>query len=82
MLFEEAIEKIGAQTPIGSKLNTEQWREVPLALRENAFFSATIEDARFLQSGKNLLGDFLSGAREKLPNGQTALKAGSRAEFV
>lgn len=82
MLFTEAIEKIGGQTPIGSALNTEQWREVPAALRENAFFSATIEDVRFLQGAKDVIGDFLSGNKATLESGETILKAGSRAEFV
>ncbi|HMJ88988.1 MAG TPA: hypothetical protein VK530_04195 [Candidatus Acidoferrum sp.] len=82
MLFTEAIEKLDSQSPIASRLNTEQWRTLPAALRENAFFSATIENARFLQKGRDFIGDFLSGARETLPNGDTMLKAGSRAEFV
>lgn len=82
MPFTEAVEKLGDKTPIGSALKSSQWREVPVALRERAMFSATIENARFLQRAKDTLGDFLTGAREQLPFGEVALKAGSRADFV
>lgn len=84
--FEEAIKKVGDKTPIGSKLNSEQWLQLPVALREAAFFSATIEDVRFLQRGRNDITDFLAGSREWVegPDGQRrlALKTGSRADFV
>ncbi len=84
--FSEAVDKLGARSPIGAKLTSEEWQRVPLALRERAFFSATIENTRFLQQSRDLLTDFLTGAREEvtLPDGTvtTALKTGSRADFV
>ncbi|HTD67021.1 MAG TPA: hypothetical protein VK846_10880 [Candidatus Limnocylindria bacterium] len=84
--FDEAIETIGKRSPIGSKLNSSEWAAVPVELRARAFFSSQVENVRFLQRGKDTITDFLSGAREKVidPYGreQTALKAGSRAEFV
>jgi len=80
--FAEAIQKLGARTPIGSDLTSAQWRDVPVALRERALFSSQVESLRFLQRAKDHVGDFLTGAREVLPDGQTALKLGSRAEFV
>lgn len=80
--FSEAVQKLGSRSPIGSTLNSAEWRDVPLALRERAFFSSEIENVRFLQRAKDLLADFQSGAREVLPDGQTALKVGSRADFV
>lgn len=84
--FEEAIQKIATKTTIGSKLNSREWADVPVALRERAFFSSRVESSRFLQSSRDALRDFLSSAREKvtLPNGTetTALKVGSRADFV
>lgn len=82
MRFDEAVDKIGGQTIVGSTLNTEQWREVPIGLRDNAFFSATVENARFLQRAKDTLGDFLTGAKETLANGETLFKAGGRSDFV
>lgn len=86
MPFVEAAQKLGGRSPIGSKLNSQEWSNVPLALRERAIFSATIENVRFLQRGKDALGDFLASAREEitLPDGTLtqALKVGSRAQFI
>ncbi len=80
--FTEAVQKLGSRSVIGSKLDSADWREMPLALADRAFFSSQIESVRLLQAMKDGLGDFLTGAREVLPDGQTALKLGSRAEFV
>ncbi len=80
--YTEALQKLGARSPIGSLLNSEQWKTVPLALRERAFFSSTIENIRFLQRARDAIADFLSGARETLPTGEVALATGSRSEFV
>lgn len=44
-----AVEKIRAKTPIGSPLNSAEWADIPLALRERAQFSSKIENLRFLQ---------------------------------
>jgi hypothetical protein len=55
---------------------------VPVALRERAFFSSQVENARFLQRARDTITDFMTGARETLPDGQTMLKTGSRAAFV
>ena len=80
--FQEAIDKLGERSIIGSKLTSAEWSDVPLALRERAFFSSTIESVRFLQRGRDGIMDFLTGNKETLENGQPALKTGSRAQFV
>jgi hypothetical protein len=84
--FQEAIDKLGRKSIIGSALNSEQWSRVDAAILDRSFISATIENVRFLQRGKDSLGDFLDGAREviTLPDGTntTVLKTGSRAAFV
>ncbi len=84
--FNEAVEKIGEKSVIGSKLKSSEWSEMPLALRDRAFFSATIESVRFLQEAKNFIGDFQTGAKEEVigPDGieRSGLKAGSRSQFV
>lgn len=80
--FEEAITKLGTRGSIGSDLTSSQWRDVPVGLRERAFFSARVESVRFLDRTKGMLQDFLSGNRETLPSGATALKVGGRAKFV
>jgi len=80
--FTEALDKLGAKTVVTSGLDSMQWSAVPVALRERAFRSSTIESARFLQRGRDALTDFLAGARETLPNGEIALKTGSRSQFI
>ncbi len=84
--FTEAIKKLGERNVVTSTLDSLAWSAVPTALRERALFSATIENARFLQRAKDALMDWLSGAIETvtLPDGSTttALAMGSRAQFV
>lgn len=80
--FEEAVAKLGDRSVIGSWLKSTEWAGVPVALRDRAYFSATVESVRVLQRGRDMINDFLTGVREILPNGEVALKAGSRQEFV
>lgn len=84
--FKEAVEKLGKKSVIGSKLKAGEWAQVPLALRDRAFFSSRIESVRFLQGAKDFIDSFLQGATEEIegPDGNvhTGLKAGSRAQFV
>lgn len=80
--FAEAVAKLGSKSPIGSQLNSLQWGAVPVALRERAFFSSTIENVRFLQRAKDSISDFLNSATETTESGETALKTGSRADFI
>lgn len=76
--FNEAVDKLGEKSIIGSKLNSAEWADVPVGLRERAFFSSTVENARFLQRSKDFIGNFLTGVRED----GGALAAGSRSQFV
>lgn len=80
--FDEAVDKLGQRSLIGSALRSDEWRDVPVQLRERAFFSSQVENLRFLQRARNGLADFLQSNRETLPNGKTALKTGGRADFV
>lgn len=80
--FDEALDKIGRRSPIGSTLSSSEWADVPVELRELASFSSRVESARVLQRGQDSITDFLAANREVLPDGQVALKTGSRAEFV
>lgn len=82
MPFAEAIDKLGAQSPIGAALSSSEWSDLPVELRENAFFSANVESVRFLQSAKDSLNDFISGNVKTLPDGQTLLATGGRSAFV
>lgn len=77
--FKEAIAKLGSRSPIGARLSSGQWSNLPLALRDRAFFSAHVESVRFLQDMKNFLTDFLEENRDPDTN---ALKTGSKAKFI
>lgn len=83
--YTEAINKLGQRSVIGSKLSSAQWKDVPVGLREKAFFSARVESAQFLQRAQDSLGEFLSAAREVVETErgpEQALSTGSRSDFV
>lgn len=84
--YREALDKIGRRSLIGSMLTSSEWADVPVALRERAFWSSQVESVRFLQRGRDGINDFLSSNRETVigPDGvgRVALKTGSRAQFV
>ena len=77
--FDDAVQKLGSRSPVGAMLTSAEWQKVPVALRETAFFSATIENVRFLQRAQAALLDWQTGARDPQTG---ALKTGSRAAFV
>ena len=80
--FEEAIEKLGSQSVVGSTFSSSEWSDLPLELRENAFFSSRVESAQFLNRAQGALGDFLAGNKITAENGELMLATGSRAAFV
>jgi len=80
--FEEAIQKLGDQSVVGIAFSSSEWSDLPLELRENAFFSSRVESARVLQRAQNLLGDFLAANHKTAENGEPMLSLGSRAAFV
>ena len=82
MPFDQALQRLGSKSTIGAKLKSSEWADLPAALRERAFFSSQVENLRALQTLRNPLTDFLTSARETLPSGETALKTGSRAQFI
>lgn len=79
-IFREALDRLDAKTVVSSRLNSYEWRaQVAVALRERAFFSATVENARVLQTMQDHLSDYLQKAIDPEIGG---LKAQGRAEFV
>jgi len=79
--FADAVRKLDRRSVIGARLNSSEWSDVPVALRDRAFFSSMVESVRFLQRAKDALGSFLKSATEQTPGGP-ALQTGSRADFV
>lgn len=66
----EAVKKLGARTPIASVLRSDEWAEMPVALRERAQFSAGVESARFLQTVQDKLLHVVQLQREKVARGE------------
>ncbi|MBP7431534.1 MAG: hypothetical protein KBC05_19015 [Candidatus Hydrogenedentes bacterium] len=64
------VEKIAARTPVTSGMNTRNWSDVPLGLRERALFSAKVESARLLSEMKTKLHGAVDGGFVDQPDGQ------------
>lgn len=77
--FAEAVDKLRRRGVLPVDLGSAEWRGVPVEIRERAFFSAHVENARLLQAMRDELEDWMSGARDPVHGG---LKATGRAEFV
>lgn len=73
--WQAAIDRLNTRTPVGSALRTADWADVPVALREQALFSAGVENARILGTMREKLLEGMSQAR---PDG-TGM---DRARFV
>ena len=56
--FGEAVDRLAGKTPIASKLRTKEWQDVPLALRDRAFFSAGIDELRTVQTLQDKLDEW------------------------
>ena len=80
--FDEAVQKFGERSPVASILKSHDWQNVPVALRERAFFSATVENVRFLQLGQTTIMDALTGATAVNESGEKYFKSQGRAQFV
>lgn len=76
----DAIAKLDRRTPVGAALRSADWEEVPLALRDRAFFSATVTNAQVLSEAKRRLSDSVGLRTETLPNGKTAFV--DRSSFI
>jgi hypothetical protein len=84
--FTQAVSFLADKTPKGSPFSSAQWTAQGADITTKAFFSAGIENTRFLQRGQTLLDDFLTKSVEEVTDSKgvtsTKLKVGSRADFV
>ena len=73
--WQAAVDRFSDKTVVGSRLRSAEWADMPLALRERAFFSAGVEQARTL-----------SAMREKVVQGLDQSRPGgigmNKARFV
>jgi hypothetical protein len=60
--WNAAVTRLGGKVNVASLLRSAEWAKVPLAIRERAFFSAGVEDARVLQTIRSRLEAALQGS--------------------
>lgn len=73
----DAVQRMSAKTPIGAALKSKDWQRVPLALRERAFFSATVENVRALATMQDKLLKRAAMVREQAAHGEAYVGQGS-----
>lgn len=73
-----ALSQFSARAPVPSVRSTADWNRVAPEVRSASFFSAKVENARFLDRAKHLIEQHLAEARDE----SGKLKLGSRAEFT
>lgn len=64
--WTETVSNFSSKTIIGSRLRSDEWAGVPVALREEAMFSSTIEDLRVLSAMREKI---LQGLEQARPGG-------------
>lgn len=67
--FKEALSKLASRREVAADLSSGQWAEIPLALRERAFFSARVTNAQLLQGLKSKVETLLKPETKLRPDG-------------
>ena len=60
-----AAEKILSKALVGSKLDSAGWSQVQAGLRDRAFFSAKVEEARILAEARRMASEVADGSRSE-----------------
>lgn len=82
MPFSDALNYLRDKQAVGSAMDTAAWREVPAAIRNKAFFSATLTSAQVARRMQDYIDDFLSQDRDVNDRGQEFFSSQGRSEFV
>lgn len=82
MPFSDALNYLRNKQAVGSAMDTAAWREVPAAIRNKAFFSATLTSAQVARRMQDYIDDFLSQDRDVDDRGQEFFSSQGRSEFV
>jgi hypothetical protein len=80
----EAVDKIGRKTAVPAALSAKKWSEMPIALRERAFFSAKVTEKRALQEMQDRILVSLRDARKAItrPDGQADTVLMTKDRFI
>lgn len=86
MMFQEAIGFLLGKEQLPAEWDAATWREQEPDFQTKAFFSAKVENARFLDRSQGLIFDYLAKVTEKVTNPageeSIALKVSDRSHFV
>ena len=86
MPFKEAIGFLADKEQLPAEWNAAEWAAHEPEFRSRAFFSAKVENARFLDRAHSLLFDYIAGVKETVTNPDgvksEALSVFDRAHFV
>lgn len=77
--LQEAARRMGDRTPVGAALNSAEWGEVPVALRERAFFSAQVTRMDVLRTMDAKLQRRINLLSEKVAHGERLV---DRSSFI
>ena len=66
--FKEALDKLRRRLPVGADLGSSQWADVPVALRERAFFSARVTNLKIAQDLKTMAESILNPIQVQRPD--------------
>jgi hypothetical protein len=80
--WQAAIDRYAGKTDVASLLRTADWERVPLAIRERAFFSAGVDDARTLQTIRSALEKALQGRDTSVTRPDGTPMSYSRADAI
>lgn len=84
--YADAISFILEKTQVPSSWDSADWAEQGADIRVRSFFSARVENARFLDRMQGFLFDFMAGTTEEVvsPEGEKVRipRANGRAEFI
>jgi hypothetical protein len=75
----EAVKKLGAKSVVPSTLRTRDWAGVPAEIRDRAFFSAGVEDARVLATMQERLEQAAGLVKEQTARGEAFV---DRSSFI
>lgn len=77
--FQEAVDRMSSKLPVARALRSDEWSDVPVELRDRAFFTANFAQADLLQLMHEKLTRALELGREQVAKGERLV---SRSSFI
>lgn len=77
--LEQAVKHFGEKSVVASTLRSKGWSKVPAEIADRAFFSAGVEDARFLAAAQEKILAALKLQRERVARGEALA---DRSSFI